>query len=61
MAVGRKIAVNLHRMWLEDRAFDPQMDVEEFLSTDDAEKHTEGHLTDKATKTKRNGKTKKIA
>lgn len=30
MAVGRKIAINLHRMWLEDRDFDPQMDVEEY-------------------------------
>lgn len=30
MAVGRKIAVNLHRMWIEGRDFDPQMDVEEF-------------------------------
>jgi len=30
MAVGRKIAINLHRMWLEDRDFDPQMDVDKF-------------------------------
>jgi transposase len=30
MAVGRKIAINLHRMWIENRDFDPQMDVEEF-------------------------------
>ena len=30
MAVGRKIAINLHRMWLEDKDFDPQMDIEEF-------------------------------
>jgi transposase len=28
MAVGRKIAINLHRMWLEDKDFDPQMDVD---------------------------------
>jgi transposase len=31
MAVGRKIAINLHRMWIEDRDFDPQLDVEEFF------------------------------
>ena len=30
MAVGRKIAINLHRMWIEDRNFDPQMDIEGF-------------------------------
>jgi transposase len=30
MAVGRKIAINLHRMWIDNRDFDPQMDVEEF-------------------------------
>ena len=30
MAVGRRIAVNLHRMWIDGRDFDPQMDVEEF-------------------------------
>jgi transposase len=30
MAVGRKIAINLHRMWLEGRDFDPQLDAEEF-------------------------------
>lgn len=30
MAVGRKIAINLHRMWIEEKDFDPQMDVEEF-------------------------------
>lgn len=30
MAVGRKIAINLHRMWIEDKDFDPQIDVEEF-------------------------------
>lgn len=30
MAVGRKIAINLHRMWIDGRDFDPQMDVEEF-------------------------------
>jgi transposase len=30
MAVGRKIAINLHRMWIEGRDFDPQMDVDEF-------------------------------
>ena len=30
MAVGRKIAINLHRMWLENRDFDPQLDAEEF-------------------------------
>lgn len=30
MAVGRKIAINLHRMWLEDKDFDPQMDVDKF-------------------------------
>jgi transposase len=31
MAVGRKIAINLHRMWIEDRNFDPQMDAEKFF------------------------------
>jgi hypothetical protein len=31
MAVGRKIAINLHRMWIEDRDFDPQLDAEEFF------------------------------
>lgn len=30
MAVGRKIAINLHRMWLEGTDFDPQLDTEEF-------------------------------
>lgn len=30
MAVGRKIAINLHRMWLEGRKFDPQLDAEEY-------------------------------
>jgi hypothetical protein len=35
MAVGRKIAINLHRMWIEDRDFDPQMDIEEFHSGED--------------------------
>ena len=29
MAVGRRIAINLHQMWLKDMDFDPQMDVEE--------------------------------
>ena len=37
MAVGRRIAINLHQMWLKDRDFDPQMDVEEF----DCEKKTQ--------------------
>lgn len=32
MAVGRKIAINLHRMWLDERDFDPQMDADEFYS-----------------------------
>lgn len=32
MAVGRKIAVNLHRMWIEERDFDPQLDVDHFCS-----------------------------
>ncbi len=31
MAVGRKIAINLHRMWIEDRDFDQQLDAEEFF------------------------------
>lgn len=30
MAVGRKIAINLHRMWIEEKDFDPQMEAEEF-------------------------------
>lgn len=30
MAVGRKIAVNLHKMWIEERDFDPQMNVDDF-------------------------------
>ena len=30
MAVGRKIAINLHRMWIEGKNFDPQMSPEEF-------------------------------
>ena len=30
MAVGRKIAINLHRMWMEGKDFDPQIDLEEF-------------------------------
>lgn len=25
MAVGRRIAINLHKMWIEDKDFDPQM------------------------------------
>jgi transposase len=29
MAVGRRIAINLHQMWIKDRDFDPQMDVGE--------------------------------
>jgi transposase len=29
MAVGRRIAVNLHRMWIENRDFDPQMKEDE--------------------------------
>lgn len=29
MAVDRRIAINLHQMWIKDRNFDPQMDVEE--------------------------------
>lgn len=32
MAVGRKIAINLHRMWIDGRDFDPQMDIEEFCA-----------------------------
>lgn len=32
MAVGRKIAINLHRMWIDGKDFDPQMDVEDFFS-----------------------------
>jgi len=32
MAVGRKIAVHLHRMWIDGRDFDPQIDVEDFCS-----------------------------
>jgi transposase len=35
MAVGRKIAINLHRMWIEDRDFDPQMDVDDFSPEED--------------------------
>lgn len=31
MAVGRKIAINLHRMWLEDKDFNPQLDAEEYF------------------------------
>lgn len=30
MAVGRKIAINLHRMWIDGKDFDPQLDAEEF-------------------------------
>jgi transposase len=30
MAVGRKIAINLHRMWIDGKDFDPQMDVDGF-------------------------------
>jgi hypothetical protein len=30
MSIGRKIAVNLHRMWLDEKDFDPQMSVDEF-------------------------------
>lgn len=30
MAVGRKIAVNLHKMWIEERDFDRQLDVDGF-------------------------------
>lgn len=38
MAVGRKIAVNLHRMWIEGRDFDPQTDVEGFSSEETKKK-----------------------
>lgn len=31
MAVGRKIGINLHRMWIEEKNFDPQMESEECL------------------------------
>ena len=34
MAVGRKIAINLHQMWIKDMDFDPQMCTEGFLSED---------------------------
>lgn len=30
MAVGRRIAINLHRMWIDEKDFDPQMDVDNF-------------------------------
>jgi transposase len=30
MAVGRKIAINLHRMWIDGKDFNPQLDAEEF-------------------------------
>jgi transposase len=29
MAVGRKIAINLHQMWVHDRNFNPQLDMKE--------------------------------
>jgi transposase len=31
MAVGRKIAINLHQMWMHDKDFDPHLNVEELL------------------------------
>ena len=62
MAVGRKIAINLHRMWLEDRDFDPQMDVEKFcpeesrIETEKQKKVEEGQV-----KTLKRCRKKKIA
>lgn len=41
MAVGRKIAVNLHRMWIDEKDFDPLISVGEFCPEEtlqDAEK-----------------------
>lgn len=40
MAVGRKIAINLHRMWIDNKDFDPQMDIEEFCP-EEAKNETE--------------------
>jgi transposase len=60
MAVGRKIAVNLHRMWIEDKNFDPQMNLHEFcpeeaLQDDEKQKKAE----EKLLKVMRKGKIQK--
>jgi hypothetical protein len=57
MAVGRKIAINLHRMWIDNKDFDPQMDIEEFCPEEarieaDKEKRKEEKLV-KALRKKR--------
>lgn len=31
MAVGRKIAINLHQMWIHEKPFDPQLNAEEYF------------------------------
>jgi transposase len=35
MAVGRKIAINLHRMWIMNTDFDPQLDVDCFFQQEE--------------------------
>ena len=67
MAVGRKIAVNLHRMWIDGKDFDPQMNTNEFCPEEalqEAEKQqkAEEKLVKVLQKGKRqNKKIKKIA
>lgn len=35
MAVGRKIAINLHRMWLEGKVFNSHIDVEDYFFSEE--------------------------
>lgn len=60
MAVGRKIAINLHRMWIEERNFDRQLEgfcPEETLIENEKQKQKE----DKQAKQFRSKKSKKKA
>lgn len=61
MAVGRKIAINLHRMWIDNKDFDPQMDIEEFCPEEakneiENEKRKEDKLVKVLRKKKQQGK-----
>jgi len=50
MAVGRKIAINLHQMWIKGKDFDPQMDVEDF----DYGKESQQNTNSKTRKSRKN-------
>lgn len=64
MAVGRKIGINLLRMWLDEKDFDPQLDIEEYnraeeISEAEKIKRKEKKLVTKARNAKaRNAKAK---